>query len=265
MKLSTIPIICFAITISYVNTQNMAQIKWPQSPENLQVLPKNTKIDKLRIIMGSFTEALGVKCSNCHYMADQKDASTFDFASDKVPNKNIARQMIKMVNNINDGTISEIAKMSKEDNPVNVNCYTCHREYQKPFLLEDLLYITAKDSGTESAVNQYKNLRTVYYGKGTFNFSEESLVRLGNKLQKDEKPLDALPFLQLNTEFNPDSPFAFEGLSEGYILTKDYKNAVTSAEKVISLLNSNSKNNDRGNGRLRKQAQETIDKFKNNK
>jgi hypothetical protein len=241
---------------------SLAQIKWPKSSENLQVLPKNTKIEELRKIMGSFTEGLGVRCSDCHFMSDPKDVSTFDFASDKMLNKNIARKMIKMVANLNDGTISEIAEMSKEKNPVYVNCYTCHRGYQKPILLEDVLYTTVTDSGTAAAINQYKKYRERYYGQGTFNFDEESLVKLSNKLAQDNRPNDAIPFLKLNTELNPDSPFAFEGLSEGYIKAGDYSNAVSSAETVISLLDKSGKNNDRGSDRLRKQAQETINKYK---
>ncbi len=246
-----------------IQTNSLAQFKWPQSPENLQVLPKNTKIEQLKKIMGAFTEGLGVRCSNCHFMADPKDVSTFDFASDKVPNKEIARKMLKMVNNINQGTISEIAELSKDKNPLTVNCYTCHRGYEKPIQLEDLLYSTVKDSGTEAGLNQYKMLRTKFYGKGTFNFDDESLIELGNKLQDDKMSTQAILFLKLNTEFNPDSPLAYQGLSEGYILTEDYKNAVTNAEMVISIINKSGKNNDRGYNRLKKQAQDIIDKYKN--
>jgi tetratricopeptide (TPR) repeat protein len=263
MLLKSVSGLSLLIFIIIIQSSSLAQIKWPQSPENLQVLPKNTKIDQLRKIMGSFTEALGVRCSNCHFMSDPNDVSTFDFSSDKVPNKNIARKMLKMMNNINEGTISEIAEFSKEKNPVGVNCYTCHRGYEKPILLEDVLYSTVKDSGIESGLNQYKFLRNRFYGKGTFDFSEESLVKLGNKLEQGNNPNEAIAFLKLNSELYQDSPIAFQGLSEGYITAGDFRNAVSCAEKVISLLDKVGNNNDRGDNRLRKQAKEIIDKYKN--
>jgi hypothetical protein len=263
MSLKTISVITLLTGLFIIQPDIMSQIKWPQSPENLKILPQNIKIDQLRKIMGTFTEALGVRCSNCHFISDPKDVSTFDFASDNVPNKNIARKMITMVDNINNGTISEIAELSKEKNPVNVNCYTCHRGYEKPLLLEDVIYNIVKDSGTDAGLYQYKVLRNRYFGKGTFDFSEESLIMLGNKLEQDKMPQDALAFLKLNTDLYPESPMAFEGLSEGYITVEDFKNAVVNAEKVISLLDKVSKINDRGNNGLRKRAQDTIVKYKN--
>jgi len=166
------------------------------------------------------------------------------------------------MNNINECTITEIVKMSKEKNSNKVTCYTCHRGYEKPALLEDVLYTTVKDSGVESGLNQYKILRTRFYGKGTFDFSEESLINLGNKLEQDKKPKDALAFLKVNSELNSESPLAFEGLSEGYVNAEDYSNAVTTAEKVISILDKTGRENDRGNNRLKKQAQDIIDKYK---
>jgi hypothetical protein len=208
--------------------------------------------------MGSFTEALGVRCSNCHYMSDPKDVSTFDFASDKVPAKDIAREMLKMVNNINRETISKIAELSKEKNPVEVNCYTCHRGYEKPILLEDVLYQTVKDSGTQAGINQYNSYRTEYYGKGTFDFSEESLINLGDKL----KPNEAIAFLKLNTQLYPESPKAFIGLSEGFINADNTADAISAAEKVISLIDKAGNNNSRENNRLKKLAQNIIDQYK---
>jgi hypothetical protein len=84
----------------------------PGPPKNLKVLPADTDI---RATMGAFRAGLGVMCTYCHVQGD--------FASDDNPKKNIARAMIRMVNDIN----------SKfPDGKAHVSCYTCHRGETEP-------------------------------------------------------------------------------------------------------------------------------------
>jgi hypothetical protein len=86
----------------------------PGPPKNLKVLPADVDI---RATMGGFRTALGVMCTYCHVQGD--------FASDENPKKNIARAMIRMVNDIN----------SKfPDGKAHVSCYTCHRGQEEPLM-----------------------------------------------------------------------------------------------------------------------------------
>lgn len=67
-----------------------------KKPVNLKVLPKNISEKELDDIMDGFKAALGVKCNFCH--TPRKDnPKKLDFASDENPKKEIARNMIRMV------------------------------------------------------------------------------------------------------------------------------------------------------------------------
>lgn len=67
--------------------------------------------EEMKEYMRNFTLSLGVECEYCH--------NTDDYASDEKKEKDIAREMIKMVYAFNDSYF----KNAKEE----INCYTCHR------------------------------------------------------------------------------------------------------------------------------------------
>lgn len=100
--------------------------------KNLKILPKNISHDELDKIMDNFKAALGVKCNFCH--AASKDSSNhLDFASDEKPEKNIAREMMRMTNKIN----KKYFNYNKDDNGEHtpaVVCATCHRGNPHPEL-----------------------------------------------------------------------------------------------------------------------------------
>jgi hypothetical protein len=83
----------------------------PPPPKNLKILPPENLIQTMR----AFQTALGVRCDFCHVQGD--------FSSDEKHNKEVAREMIKMVHEIN-------AKFP--DGKMHVTCYTCHRGAQEP-------------------------------------------------------------------------------------------------------------------------------------
>ena len=83
----------------------------PQPHKNLKIL----KDEEVRPMMGAFRVSLGQQCTFCHVQGD--------FAADTNPKKDIARKMIKMVNDDN---------AVFEDGKVHVTCYTCHRGKTMP-------------------------------------------------------------------------------------------------------------------------------------
>jgi nitrate/TMAO reductase-like tetraheme cytochrome c subunit len=88
--------------------------------KNLQVLPKTTTKDEVKQIMRAQAKALGVECDFCHDVPDM--------ASDKLPAKAAARQMMKMTAEINDKWL----KGMKDADKNKVTCGTCHQAHEKP-------------------------------------------------------------------------------------------------------------------------------------
>lgn len=88
-------------------------------PKNLQVLPKSTTKDQLKVIMKTQAKALGVECDFCHDVPDM--------ASDKLPKKQAARQMMKMTAELNQKWLD-----GKNGPKGQVTCNTCHRGAEKP-------------------------------------------------------------------------------------------------------------------------------------
>jgi endogenous inhibitor of DNA gyrase (YacG/DUF329 family) len=78
----------------------------------------------LAIMDYAYRGSLGVKCAYCH------DPS--DWASDAKSEKRIAREMSRMVHDINGKYLASI-KGLKSEMPA-VNCTTCHRGEEKPAL-----------------------------------------------------------------------------------------------------------------------------------
>jgi hypothetical protein len=92
--------------------------------ENIQVL-KSVPAGRLVAMMNlGFDRSLGVSCTHCH-VAEK-------WASDDKPQKQIARDMIKMVATINTQLLANIKNL-KGPQPI-VNCTTCHRGSVKPAL-----------------------------------------------------------------------------------------------------------------------------------
>ena len=104
----------------------IAAVKPPfQKERNLKVLPKDIIDAKLDSIMQTYNIALGVKCNFCHVpVKDIKDS--LDYASDAEPMKENARDMMRMVIDINKNNFY----FDKNERPEYlhvVSCKTCHR------------------------------------------------------------------------------------------------------------------------------------------
>src|SRR4030095_8931760 len=89
-----------------------------QVQKNIQVL-NGMPASQLGVAMNYIASSLGVKCTFCPVHKDDK----CDFASDEKPEKGQAREMMKMVQNINKATF--------KGNPA-VGCFTCHRGGPEP-------------------------------------------------------------------------------------------------------------------------------------
>src|SRR5712691_4604000 len=107
-------------------TSNQRPVTAAPPPEKtVELVQKNIKVltglpqSQLIPAMNFMSASLGVRCNYCHVNKDGK----WDFVSDEKPEKASAREMIKMVINVN--------KTTFKGNPA-VSCYTCHRGRTSP-------------------------------------------------------------------------------------------------------------------------------------
>src|SRR6266496_6624132 len=102
------------------STQRTAQTEKTveQAQKNIKVL-NGLPESQLIPVMNLMGASLGVRCSYCHVNKDNK----WDFVADEKPEKQTAREMIKMVLAIN--------KTSFRGN-TEVGCFTCHRGQTGP-------------------------------------------------------------------------------------------------------------------------------------
>ena len=112
---------------------------------------------------------LGVRCHTCHEGEEGTPLEKTDFASDKKRMKLVARQMMRMVEEINHrlDTIPE-----RPDSAVQVACRTCHRGVSRPAPLYQVLAEAASAGGADSSIRAYQALRQKYYGRDAYDFGE---------------------------------------------------------------------------------------------
>ena len=105
-------------------------------PTNLQVLPKNLTGRQVRDIMETWAGSLGVKCEFCH-TADPKNVGPngrprMNYADDSKPDKQIARIMVTMTQQMNKDYISKAMDLDKDGMGKPITCGTCHRGHEMP-------------------------------------------------------------------------------------------------------------------------------------
>jgi hypothetical protein len=104
--------------------------------KNLQILPKDISMYHLDSIMESYNKALGVHCDFCHSKV-KGFPDSLDFASDKEPMKENAREMMRMTIHVNK-TWFYHDKKQKPEFLNTVHCMTCHRGEAYPAELPEI-------------------------------------------------------------------------------------------------------------------------------
>lgn len=174
----------------------------PDSLVNTKVIPHNTPVPQVLGMMRNFTSALGVRCQFCHVGEEGQPLSQFDFPSDKKRNKLVARQMMRMVEEVN----RRLDTLPERPKPLYVaECATCHRGVSRPVPLYSIVQEAAVNSSADSAVRAYKALRQRYYGRDSYDFSESSLNIAAFRTAQAGKPDEALALLKYNEELYPNS------------------------------------------------------------
>ena len=225
-----------------------------QSLKNLQVIPKGTPRPEVIHIMDGFVQGLGVVCTSCHVLLSGQSGgcpptpdgeATCDFASDTMRTKQVARQMMLMMQDIN--TKVPAATKKPAATTTSVQCVTCHRGVAIPKQVNEILAQTASEKGIQAAMEQFRDLRKRYYGAQSYDFSEGNLIALARpsiaappgtppSTPPAEHKLDeALSWLQLNLEYYPKSARTYLALAQGYQRKNDKDAAIKSLEKALEI------------------------------
>ena len=146
MHLKIIFLVFSIIILFSIPSPAQEKWEWPDRPLNIKVLPAGLSAAQLRSAMRDFTRGLGVRCIYCHEGAEEKPFSEWDFASDEKPNKQRAREMIRMIYDIDD----HLAQINPSGpHRVEVTCYTCHHGRPKPMTLNEEISEVYRKDGLE--------------------------------------------------------------------------------------------------------------------
>jgi hypothetical protein len=219
--------------------------KWPpDSLINTRIISRNTPPIQVWGQMRTISFSLGVACQFCHVGDPGAPLERIDYATDQKRTKLVARQMMRLVRDIN-------AKLdSIPDRPapsVAVNCMTCHRGVSRPIPLATVIAEAALAADADSAIRAYRALRDRYYGSDSYDFSEFSLNSAAFRVSREGKPDAALAMLRLNEQFHPRSS-AISVVRGNVLLSRgDTTGAAASFREAIQ----RDSTNDEARGRLR--------------
>lgn len=86
---------------------------------NLQVMPKDASPTQILRLMKQITRALGTRCDACHI------GGSLNYANDVIPRKELARTMMRMVEQIKPHGVNWL-------HPPGDVCNSCHKGKLKP-------------------------------------------------------------------------------------------------------------------------------------
>ena len=216
----------------------------PDSLINTKVFPHDTPVPEVLGAMRSFAGGLGVRCQFCHVGEEGKPLDQFDFAKDDKRPKLVARQMMRMVQEIN----RRLDTIPGRQTPgLQVTCATCHRGVSRPVPLATVLTDAGTSFGADSAVRAYRALREKYYGRDSYDFGEQSLPSAALRLAHANKFDEAFALLKLSDEQYPNSSPTSVARGNVSLLKGDTASAATAFRDALK----RDPNNREAQGRLR--------------
>ena len=181
--------------------------------------------------MQDIAQALGVRCEYCHAGMGRGTGQPGGVLP--APTRvEIGRAMIAMTREINEKILLATGKPPTE--ATRVTCITCHRGVAIPGQLSDIVAKTALEKGPDAAVAQYRDLRTQYYGRQSYDFGEDSLLTAAQLVAR-VKPPSSIPLLRLNLEFYPKSVRSYAQIAFAYTRSLDDESAITTLEQALEI------------------------------
>ncbi len=153
MQLKNKAIVFLIIVVTVISAQSFTtNIQDDEDkPKNLKILPMDISEDELHHIMRDYSRALGVKCNYCHER--KKSEPNADFASETKKEKQIAREMMLMVKDINEKYLAQSGLNKFE----KITCVTCHMGHVKPIVDVELLPKKEKQKATKKDTKTTKD------------------------------------------------------------------------------------------------------------
>lgn len=179
--------------------------------------------------MQQIAAALGVRCEYCH--GQGREAPRPATASGR-SRLDVAREMIAMTRALSVTVAAAAGKDATQ--AVRVQCVTCHRGVPIPRQLADIVWQTAVQQGADAAVAQYRELRAQFYGRQAYDFGEESLFAVGERLAQARPPA-AVALMQMNLEFYPRSARSYAILARAQARQQDGAAAIASLRKALEI------------------------------
>ncbi len=194
-----------------LDLQAQAAGKWPpDSLVNTKVIPRSTPVIQVVGTMRNFASWLGVRCQFCHVGEEGMPLEQFDFPSDEKRTKRVARQMMRMVEEIN----RRVDTIPERPTPaIEVTCRTCHRGVSRPVPLFALVQDAVEAGGADSGIAFYRRARERYHGRDAYDFGEAALNIAAFRLGRANRIDDALALLDFNETLFPGSSqmYVFRG------------------------------------------------------
>lgn len=202
----------------------------PDSLLNTKVFPHNTPVSEVVAAMRGFSGGLGVRCTFCHVGEEGMPLEKFDFAKDEKRPKLVARQMMRMVQEINHRLDTIPGRTAPG---LQVTCATCHRGVSRPAPLATVISDAALAVNSDSAIRAYRALRERYYGRDAYDFSEMSLNSAALNVGRAKKFDDAFALLKLNEELYPTSSGVYAARGNIYLLRGDTTAAAAAFREAV--------------------------------
>ncbi len=203
------------ITLAGIST--LAQLAFSQEASRA---PAVDRIPQMQAI----AQSLGVTCNYCHSAARG--------SGQPEPKKAIAKAMMEMTDEINARIRAATGKPVGQ--ATEVQCSFCHRGVPIPKPITDIVWQTTREKNVASAIEQYRDLRKQFFGRSTYDFSEEPLITLAQQIA-NARPDDAIALMQLNLEYYPQSVRSLVALSFAQTRKLDDAGAIVTLEKALEI------------------------------
>lgn len=219
-----------AVSVAAATAPAAAQI--PTEYTNLQVLPEDITRGELLGYMRGFSLGTGFRCNHCHVAEDPTDFSTFDFASDDLREKRVAREMFRMIMHINGEILPSVP--DRGEPAIEVGCVTCHAGKPRPTTLEQEMIWAHADSGADALEAKYAELREQYFGLGAFNFGPLALDNVAQQLAEDDSEA-ALKAVEINLEYHPESVSTWNVKGSIHMRLEQREEAIAAFERSMEI------------------------------
>ena len=221
------------------------------TPGRVSVLPPGNP----QLLMQQVSAALGVDCAYCHGargrgpgvvstpppVPGQPRPTPLNAAGKS--RMDVARDMFQMVAAINKDVQAASGKAAAD--ATRVQCATCHRGVPIPKQLAEILTDTAMRQGADAVALQFNELRSQFYGRQAYDFSEGAMADLVERLAR-VRPTAAVALMEANIAYYPTSSISYLVLGIARSQAADYQGAIDSLKKALEL----DPNNNLARGRL---------------